>query len=121
LQAIKLGYDCFFVIETPSELPIIIERSKSMNIRPKMGVRVKMVSKVSGHWNSTSGDRSIFGLTANELITVVDRLREASMLDCLQLMHCHLGSQIPSIADIRSGVIEACRYYIDLAREGGQP
>ena len=118
LQAIKLGYDCFFVIETPSELPIIIERSKSMNIRPKMGVRVKMVSKVSGHWNSTSGDRSIFGLTANELITVVDRLREASMLDCLQLMHCHLGSQIPSIADIRSGVIEACRYYIDLAREG---
>lgn len=118
LQAIKLGFDCFFVIETPSELPIIIERSRAMDVRPNIGIRIKMVSQVSGHWNSTSGDRSIFGLTASQLVAVVDSLRQAQMLDCLKLMHCHLGSQIPSLMDIQAGVIEACRYYIDLAREG---
>ena len=118
LQAIKLGFDCFFVIETPSELPMIIERSRAMDVRPNIGIRIKMVSQVSGHWNSTSGDRSIFGLTASQLVAVVDSLREAQMLDCLKLMHCHLGSQIPSLSDIQAGVVEACRYYIDLVREG---
>ena len=118
LQALKLGFDCFFVIETPSELPIIIERSRAINVRPMIGIRIKMISQVSGHWNSTSGDRSIFGLTATQLIDVVDGLRQEGMLDCLKLMHCHLGSQIPNLEDIRNGVIEASRYYVDLVREG---
>ena len=118
LQAIKLGFDCFFVIETPSELPMIIERSRAMDVRPNIGIRIKMVSQVSGHWNSTSGDRSIFGLTATQLVAVVDSLRQAQMLDCLKLMHCHLGSQIPSLSDIQAGVVEACRYYIHLVGEG---
>ena len=118
LNAIKLGYDCFFVVETPAELPIIIERSKALGIQPKIGVRAKMTSQVSGHWNSTSGDRSVFGLTSTQLIDAVDLLKQEDMLHCLQLLHCHLGSQIPNIHDIRSGIIEACRYYADLAREG---
>ncbi|MBX2857556.1 MAG: biosynthetic arginine decarboxylase [Cellvibrionaceae bacterium] len=118
LQAIKLGCQCFFVIETLTELPIIIERSKAMGIQPYIGVRVKMTSAVSGHWNSTSGDRSVFGLTASQLIQVVDTLKACDMLDRLQLLHCHLGSQIPSIGDIRGGVVEACRYYTDLSKEG---
>ena len=118
LQAVKLGFRCFFVIETPAELPIIIERSKQLNIEPLIGVRVKMTSKVSGHWNSTSGDRSVFGLSTSQLIQLVDRLKEADMLHCLQLLHCHLGSQIPNIREIRGGVVEACRYYADLCGEG---
>ena len=118
LQAIKLGFRCFFVIETPTELPIIIERSKALGIEPTMGVRIKMASKISGHWNSTSGDRSVFGLTATQLIEVVDTLKTENMLHCLQLLHCHLGSQIPNIQEIRKGVVEASRYYSDLVSEG---
>ena len=118
LQAVKLGFKCFFVIETPAELPIIIERSKILGIEPLIGVRVKMTSKVSGHWNSTSGDRSVFGLSTTQLIQLVDRLKEEDMLHCLQLLHCHLGSQIPNIREIRGGVVEACRYYADLSAEG---
>lgn len=118
LQATKLGFLCYFVIETLTELPIIIERSRALNIEPYMGVRVKMTSQVSGHWNSTSGDRSVFGLTSTQLIDVVDTLKQEGMLHCLQLLHCHLGSQIPSIHEIRSGVVEACRYYTDLVNEG---
>lgn len=118
LQAIKLGFRCFFVLETPAELPIILERSKALSITPAIGVRVKMTAKVSGHWNSTSGERSIFGLSTTQLIEVVDTLRAENMLACLQLLHCHLGSQIPNIQEIRKGVGEACRYYCDLSNEG---
>jgi len=118
LQAIKLGFRCFFVIETPTELPIILARSKALNIEPAIGVRVKMTTKVSGHWNSTSSDRSVFGLSATQLIDIVDTLKQEEMLHCLQLLHCHLGSQIPNIQEIRNGVVEACRYYADLVKEG---
>ncbi len=118
LHACKMGYRVIFVIETPSELPIILERSRELDIKPIIGVRVKLASMVGGHWNATSGDRSIFGLSIAQLISVVDKLRAESMLDCLQLLHYHLGSQIPNIRDIRSGVVEACQVYVDLVREG---
>lgn len=118
LQACKMGYKVFFVIETPTELPIILERSRLLNVRPMVGLRVKLASMVGGHWNATSGDRSIFGLSIAQLIGVVDKLKEEGMLDCLQLLHYHLGSQIPNIRDIRTGVLEACQVYMDLVREG---
>lgn len=118
LQAIELGFRCFFVIETPAELPIIIERSRVLGVEPALGVRIKMTTQVSGHWNSTSGDRSVFGLTTTQVIQVVDTLKRENMLHCLQLLHCHLGSQIPKIREIRSGVVEAARYYAGLIAEG---
>lgn len=118
LRANRLGFQCFFVIETPAETPIIVRRSKALGIEPRIGVRVKTTSKVSGHWNSTSGDRSVFGLGPSQIIEVVDTLKREGMLHCLQLLHCHLGSQIPNIWEIRSGVVEACRYYVDLVKEG---
>lgn len=118
LQACKMGYRVFFVIETPTELPIILERSRNLGIRPLIGIRVKLASVVGGHWNATSGDRSIFGLTIAQLVNLVDILKEEDMLDCLKLLHYHLGSQIPNIRDIRTGVLEACQVYMDLVREG---
>jgi arginine decarboxylase len=118
LWALKLGYRCFFVIESPTELPIILERSRALGVKPLIGARVKVSAKVGGLWTETSGDRSSFGLSTTQLIAVVDTLKGHGMLDCLQLLHCHLGSQIPDIKDIRAGVQEACRYYVELSREG---
>ncbi len=118
LQACKMGYRVFFVIETLTELPIIIERSRALDIKPLIGVRVKLASMVGGHWNASSGDRSIFGLTIAQLVNLVDTLKAENMLDCLKLLHYHLGSQIPNIRDIRTGVLEACQVYRDLVSEG---
>jgi arginine decarboxylase len=51
-------------------------------------------------------------------VEVVDTLKEHGMLDCLQLLHYHLGSQIPNIRDLRFAVLEACRVYAGLVGEG---
>lgn len=118
LQARRLGFKCFFVLETLAEVPFVIERSRALGVEPLIGVRLKLATKVEGHWSTDSGDRSLFGLTTNELITVVDQLREVGLLHCFRLLHFHIGSQIPNIRNIRTGVQEACRYYSDLIAEG---
>ncbi|MDX9708068.1 MAG: biosynthetic arginine decarboxylase [Trichloromonas sp.] len=118
LRATRLGYRCFFVIESPAELDIVIARSRALGVRPLIGARAKVYAKVGGQWTESSGDRSSFGLSSTQLIEVFDKLNDLGMIDCLQLLHCHLGSQIPNLADIRAGVLEACRYYAALVKEG---
>ncbi len=118
LQAIKLGISCFFVLEMPSELELILERSKELGVIPLIGVRLKIAVQAGGHWTESGGDRSIFGLNTTQLINVVDQLKDKGMLDSLKLLHYHLGSQIPNIRDIRTAVSEACRVYAELVEEG---
>lgn len=113
-----IGVNTVLVIEMPQELDTIIERSKALGIKPVLGLRVRLSAKADGHWNSSGGDNSMFGLNSDEIMKVVDRLRDENMLDTLQLLHYHLGSQIPNIRDIRTGVIEASRYYCELKKEG---
>ena len=118
LYARQMGIPCFFVLETPAELPVILARSKALQIEPLIGIRLKLASMVEGHWNEDSGDRSIFGLSTNALLNVIEQLKQANMLHCLQMLHSHLGSQIPNIRNIRSGVLEACQFYRGLIAEG---
>jgi arginine decarboxylase len=118
LYATKMGVKCFFVLEMPSELSLVLERSKALGIKPLIGVRIKLSTQAGGHWTDSGGDRSIFGLSATQVVEVVDTLKEHGMLDCLQLLHYHLGSQIPNIRDLRFAVLEACRVYAGLVGEG---
>jgi arginine decarboxylase len=118
LYARQMGFKCFFVLESTHELDTLLKRSKALGIDPLIGVRIRLSSMVEGHWNEDSGDRSIFGLSTSALLEVINKLKDADMLHCLQLLHSHLGSQIPNIRNIRSGVMEACRFYIGLIEEG---
>ena len=118
LYACKMGFLSFLVLEMPSELPLILERSRVLNIKPRIGVRIKVSTQAGGHWAESAGDLSIFGLSTSEVVDVIDLMRSQSMLDCVQLLHFHLGSQIPNIRDIRTAVHEAARMYAELAKEG---
>ena len=114
----NMGFNIFFVLEMPGELDLILERSKVLGIEPKLGMRVKLSTKSGGNWSESSGERSLFGLTTNEIIDVIDKLKTTEKLHCLELLHYHIGSQIPNIKDIRSGVSEACRIYSEMVQEG---
>lgn len=118
LRANQMGVRGVLVIETPDELDLILEQSKRLGVRPVLGVRMKLSSQAGGRWTESGGDNSIFGLTVAQVVEVVDRLREQDMLDTLVLLHYHLGSQIPSIRDVRSAVGEAARIYTGLVSEG---
>ena len=114
----KMGLKVVIVLETPAELGLVLDRAKKLKLRPLIGIRARLSTRCGGHWNESGGDRSVFGLNSSQVMDVVDTLRKEKKLDCLQLLHYHLGSQIPNIRDIRAGVVEATRYYVDLVREG---
>lgn len=118
LHAQRLGLNCFFVLEMPGELDLILERSAALGVKPNLGVRAKLSVKAGGHWSDSGGERSTFGLSPSQIVDVVDKLKEQNMLDCFRLLHYHLGSQVPNIRDIRTAVMEGSRLYAGLMQEG---
>jgi len=118
LYALKMGVQTILVLETPSELSLILDRAARMDIRPRLGMRVKLATKGSGHWTESGGDRSVFGLNIPQVVDTVDELRRHDRLDCLHMLHYHVGSQIPAIQTIRQAAAEATRIYVDLVKEG---
>ncbi|MFH0907675.1 MAG: biosynthetic arginine decarboxylase [bacterium] len=120
LYALKMGMQTILVIEMPSEVGLILARAERMGVKPRLGVRAKLATRAGGHWDESGGDRSQFGLSASQIIDLVDLLRKENRLDCLEMLHYHLGSQIPNIRSIRAGITEAGRMYVDLCREGAR-
>ena len=118
LQALRLGFNVFFVLEMPGELDVLLERAKVLGVRPNIGVRAKLAVKAGGHWTDSGGERSTFGLSPAQIVDVVDTLKAHDMLDCFRLLHYHLGSQVSNIRDIRTGVMEGARLYVGLVQEG---
>lgn len=120
LSSLKMGLQTMLVLEMPGELDLLLERAEKMAVRPRIGIRVKLASSVGGKWSESGGESSVFGLTPSQVIAVIDRLRERGMLDCLELLHYHLGSQVPNIREIRDAIYEATRYYVSLVQEGAK-
>ncbi|XP_060176150.1 arginine decarboxylase 1A, chloroplastic [Lycium barbarum] len=118
LVARKLLLNTVIVLEQEEELELVIDISRKMAVRPVIGLRAKLRTKHSGHFGSTSGEKGKFGLTTTQILRVVKKLKEAGMLDCLQLLHFHIGSQIPSTALLADGVGEAAQVYCELVRLG---
>lgn len=114
----KLGFNTFIVLESPKEVDTVLEVWAETGIEPLLGVRVKLTNQITGKWEESSGDRSTFGMNTDQLVAVVDRLRDAGLLHCLRLQHSHLGSQVPDVNDVRRATGEACRYFTELTREG---
>ncbi len=114
----KLGFNTIIVLESLKEFETVRRVSEQLNVRPLLGVRIKLTETVTGKWQDSSGDRSFFGLGTREVVQLVDRLKDTGFLDCLVLQHNHLGSQVPNILDIRRTVVEACRFYTELCSLG---
>jgi arginine decarboxylase len=118
LLARKMGKFIIPVVEKFSELLLIIRLSKKLKVEPIIGVRAKLSVPGSGRWKCSGGDRSKFGLTFAELLKVIHTLEEENMLSCLQLLHFHIGSQVPNIQNIKAALREATRIYVELSRMG---
>lgn len=118
LIARKLHLNTVIVLEQEEELDLVIDISRRIGVRPVIGLRAKLRTKHSGHFGSTSGEKGKFGLTTMQILGVARKLVKAEMLDCLQLLHFHIGSQIPSTALLADGVGEAAQIYCELVRLG---
>lgn len=118
LIGLKMGLNLYLVIEKPLELELIIEEAAKLEVAPCLGLRVRLSSISAGKWQNSGGEKSKFGLHAYEVLQLVERLNQADRLDCLKLMHFHMGSQIANIHDIKIALKEAGQFYVELHRLG---
>lgn len=118
MLATRLGQQPIIVLEQPEEVELAIDVSHQLDIKPILGVRAKLSSKGIGRWGHSSGEGAKFGLSIPEIVTAIEQLKSAQMLDCLQLLHFHIGSQISSISTIKDAIREASQIYVELANLG---
>jgi arginine decarboxylase len=118
LMGQRLGHTVFVVVEQPSEVDTLLKVADELGVTPTMGIRIKLATEGSGRWAKSGGEKSKFGLSAMELMKVLDRLEAAGRKDVLRLVHFHLGSQITNIQYIKAGLEEIGRYYVELRNMG---
>jgi arginine decarboxylase len=120
LLSSKLGIHPIIVVEKFSELSTILSASSRLGIQPVIGVRSKLGGRGSGRWSDSGGDRSKFGLTSRQIVDLVETLKAAGRLECLELLHFHVGSQVTDIRAIKNALREATRTLIDLHAMGAR-
>ncbi|MCX4291172.1 MAG: biosynthetic arginine decarboxylase [Odoribacter sp.] len=118
LLAQKMGKRIYLVVEKLMELRNIAKLARKMNIRPNIGIRIKLASSGSGKWEESGGDVSKFGVNSSELLEALDILEDYQMKDCLQLIHFHIGSQVTNIRRIKTALKEASQFYVQLQNMG---
>jgi arginine decarboxylase len=112
--ATKLGRTIIPVVENFDELGLILKHADTYKVRPRIGVRVKLFSEGSGRWSASAGEKSKFGLFITEILELFNVLKERDMLDCLQLVHCHPGSQLQDIRRVKDAINELAHVYAEL-------
>ncbi len=118
LLAQKMGKRIFLVIEKLNELKLIISIAKRLKVKPNLGIRIKLASVGSGKWEESGGDISKFGLTSSELLEALDVIEKNKMVDCVKLIHFHIGSQVTKIRRIKVALREASQFYVQLRKMG---
>ncbi|MGH8370967.1 MAG: biosynthetic arginine decarboxylase, partial [Gammaproteobacteria bacterium] len=114
----QLGHRVYIVVEKMSELDLLLREATDIGVKPTIGIRVRLTHTGRGKWEHTGGEKSKFGLSTGQILEAVDKLRGAGMLNSLQLLHFHLGSQIANIRDVQRGMLEAGRCFAELAELG---
>jgi arginine decarboxylase len=118
LLAQRLGRTPVIVIEKFTEIDRVLSVARRLKIRPNIGMRSKLARPGKGRWKTSAGDHSKFGLTAREMVLGVKKLEKEGYLDCLKLLHFHIGSQVTSIRSFKDAVREGARTYAELVRMG---
>ena len=118
ILAAKLGRRIVPVVEDPAELGLILKHARKHDVRPTIGVRLKLASQGAGRWKGSAGEKSKFGLFVSEILQMIELLSAHDMLDALQLVHCHPGSQIHDIDRLKDAIGELGHVYAELVRLG---
>ncbi len=113
-----LGHEIIIVMESLIEFQHVLKQYSELKVQPVLGMRVRLTSIAKGKWQNTGGEHSKFGLTSNEILALVKQLRENHALSWMKMLHFHMGSQIPSLQDIHSGMQEGMHYFSELTTQG---
>lgn len=120
LTGCLLGHEVIIVLESLGEFQHVLKLSAKVNVQPALGIRIRLSAVADGKWQNTGGKRSKFGLTAGQVMQLLEELEKNNALGWMRMLHFHMGSQIPSLRHIRAGLEEGMSYFVQLRRLGVQ-
>ncbi|WP_372860005.1 biosynthetic arginine decarboxylase [Pseudoalteromonas sp.] len=113
-----MGHSVKIVVEKLSELTTLLEEIDNLDIEPAIGIRIRLNSVGKGKWQNTGGEKGKFGLTAGQVLSAVEVLKQHNKLHLMQMVHFHIGSQIANIRDIHRALRECARHFAELTQYG---
>lgn len=118
VSAQRLGKNVVPVMEKFGEFEQLLATSAGQDSPAAFGVRIRLRTTGAGRWADSGGYRSKFGVSLPELVELIERLETEDAVDCLKLLHFHLGSQISEIRQLRSATKEMAQIYAELRLRG---
>jgi len=118
ILAAKMGHNVIPVVEQFYELEQIARFAREHDATPRFGIRAKLGSGGVGRWATSSGFRGKFGLSASEILDAVEFVQAGGLLEGLQMLHCHIGSQVFDIRTVKYAVSELVNLYAEMVRLG---
>ncbi len=117
LMSQRVGRRPIIIIEKYSELPLVLQVAKKLNVQPEVGFRLRLAGKGAGRWERSGGDRAKFGLTIGETLQAFNELKRHNLLSAIRLLHFHIGSQLTTISALKDALKEALQVYVQLRGE----
>jgi len=118
IQATKIGKRSVVVIEEASDLKKTTDVANALQIKPILGIRVRVFSLGAGKWEESGGETSKFGINTIQLLDCLKLASESDMSRQIKMLHFHIGSQITDIRRIKSAIKEAVRIYAKVRKLG---
>jgi arginine decarboxylase len=114
----KAGYNLIISVESIQELDLLIDLAKEYNILPSIGLRIKLLQEVTGHWGQSSGFYSKFGISGHKLKEIINKIDHYGMKSAVKLIHGHIGSQINNKIYFSNATSELIGIYLGLRNKG---
>jgi arginine decarboxylase len=118
LGASKIGKNPLIIMEEVTDLKKIAEVSAAIDIRPNLGIRVRVFSRGAGKWEESGGETSKFGINTIQLLDCLKLASDEGYGRQLKMLHFHIGSQITDIRRIKNAIKEAARVYAKVFKMG---
>ncbi len=111
MLAAKLGRQAVIILEDLEDLRMTLKLARTLDLKPPLGLRVKLSARGSGKWEESGGEFSKFGMSALALVQALRLIENAGAHDQLTMLHFHVGSQITDIRRAKYAFKEAARVY----------
>ncbi|MHA1303204.1 MAG: hypothetical protein ACTSQE_07250 [Candidatus Heimdallarchaeaceae archaeon] len=115
-QALEDGYKIIISIESIAETQLILDSIPYDKLQ--IALRIKPYVTVKGHWGSSAGRNSKFGLTIHKYSEVLEIISERGAKDTVVAIHAHPGSQVTDMDGLREYVAYLSRRYLELHELG---
>ena len=118
MHAEKLGRRAVIVMEDLQDLNMALQLAETLELKPLLGLRMKLTSRGSGKWEESGGEFAKFGMSTVDLVQALEIIRTRGAQKQFKMLHFHIGSQINDIRRVKQAFKEAARVYAKTLKTG---